>query len=205
MLHFLHRHPLHPYAAELIATFSLTLGVTLSLAGPSALTTPVTAALIVGMFVYTIGPISGAHINPAVTFGMLSVRKIGPVEAVKYILAQCFGAILAMGVASLLLGGDLPQLAVDDSLGVLIAEVIGAAILVFGVSAVAFGKIGESATGAVVGGSLLAGIAIASTGSLGILNPAVAMGLNALSLFYLAGPLLGGLLGAQIYRWLVKG
>lgn len=44
---------------------------------------------------YAVGPISGCHINPAVTLGMLSVKKITLEEAIRYWIAQCVGAILA--------------------------------------------------------------------------------------------------------------
>ncbi|MDA0162996.1 aquaporin Z [Solirubrobacter ginsenosidimutans] len=47
---------------------------------------------------YAIGPISGCHINPAVTVGLLVSRKIEISEAVRYWIAQVLGAIVAAGV-----------------------------------------------------------------------------------------------------------
>lgn len=44
--------------------------------------------------VYAIGPISGCHINPAVTIGALIARAITPIKAVFYIAAQAVGAVL---------------------------------------------------------------------------------------------------------------
>jgi aquaporin Z len=44
--------------------------------------------------VYTIGPISGCHINPAVTAGMLLTKKIGLRDAIIYMVAQIAGALL---------------------------------------------------------------------------------------------------------------
>ncbi|GGG92030.1 aquaporin Z [Silvibacterium dinghuense] len=44
---------------------------------------------------YAIGPISGCHINPAVTLGLLVARKIGVKDAVGYVIAQIVGAIIA--------------------------------------------------------------------------------------------------------------
>jgi aquaporin Z len=44
---------------------------------------------------YAIGPISGCHVNPAVTAGLLVTRRIAPLDAFAYIVAQCAGAILA--------------------------------------------------------------------------------------------------------------
>jgi len=45
--------------------------------------------------VYAIGPISGCHINPAVTLGLLLTRKIAPQRAGGYVIAQVVGAIAA--------------------------------------------------------------------------------------------------------------
>ncbi|PYP86663.1 MAG: aquaporin Z [Candidatus Angelobacter sp. Gp1-AA117] len=45
--------------------------------------------------VYTVGPISGCHLNPAVTFGMLLSRRISSVQAAGYMVAQVAGGVLA--------------------------------------------------------------------------------------------------------------
>jgi len=55
--------------------------------------------LSVFMAAMTIGHISGCHINPAVTVGLLAAGKVSVIRAVFYIIAQCVGA--AAGVASL--------------------------------------------------------------------------------------------------------
>ena len=47
---------------------------------------------------YAIGPISGCHINPAVTLGLLVSRRIALAEAIRYWAAQVVGAIVAAGV-----------------------------------------------------------------------------------------------------------
>src|SRR3954462_1689697 len=47
---------------------------------------------------YAVGPISGCHINPAVTLGILVARRISPSEAVRYWVAQVLGAVIAAGV-----------------------------------------------------------------------------------------------------------
>src|SRR6266446_3555829 len=48
--------------------------------------------------VYAIGPISGCHINPAVTLGLLLSKKMDARYAVGYFVAQVVGAIVAAGV-----------------------------------------------------------------------------------------------------------
>ena len=83
------------YFAEFFGAFVLSLVVGLSVSGQFPIVTPVLAGLTLGLFVYTIGVISGCHINPAVTVGLLSIGKIKMNEAAKYIVAQLLGGILA--------------------------------------------------------------------------------------------------------------
>jgi aquaporin Z len=59
--------------------------------------------------VYAIGPISGCHINPAVTLGVLLSKKMNPRYAPGYLVAQVIGAILAAGILLLIAkGGPAP-------------------------------------------------------------------------------------------------
>lgn len=188
------------YVAELIATFTLTLALSFSLLFTFPLSTALIAALVVGVFVYTIGSLSGAHINPAVTLGMWTIQKIDTKDALLYIAAQLIGAGLATTLV-LSLTATIPMVGAESP-QIMFGEVLGTFLLVFGVSAVASEKVPAAATGLTVGGSLLVGILIASPLSGGILNPAVAFGLGAASLSYILGPLLGGALGAVVYRYL---
>ena len=55
--------------------------------------------------VYAIGPISGCHINPAVTVGILMSKKMDPKYAGGYIVAQILGAIVAAGLLLLIVKG----------------------------------------------------------------------------------------------------
>src|SRR2546422_11214902 len=55
--------------------------------------------------VYTIGPISGCHINPAVTVGLLLSKKMDARYAVGYVVSQVVGAIVAAGVLLLIAQG----------------------------------------------------------------------------------------------------
>jgi len=68
-----------------------------------------------------------------------------------------------------------------------------------------YGKVSDHMSGLVVGGSLLLGILIASmAGSLGILNPAVALALNSLTVLYLFAPVVGSIAGFQLYKYLAS-
>src|SRR5690348_854076 len=90
------------YFAELVGTFVLVfIGVgSAVLAGGHIGFAGVALAFGLSLLamVYTIGPISGCHINPAVTFGVWLSRRIGAKDAIAYVIAQVIGAILAAGV-----------------------------------------------------------------------------------------------------------
>ncbi len=192
------------YVAELLGTFTLTLAVSLSIMAQFPLPTPVVAGMTLGLFVYTIGAISGAHINPAVTIALASIKKIKPSDAVLYIIFQIAGAALAMLVSRELMGAS-PEIMAVDSWKVATAEAIGAFILVFGVSSVVHENVEEDLSGIVIGSSLLLGIMLTAGLSNGVLNPAVAIGIGSVSAAYLLAPVGGALVAAWLYRWLAKG
>ncbi len=197
------KHSFPKYAAELLGAFALTLAVTLSVTSAEfALATPIVAGLTLGLFVYTVGTISGAHINPAVTIALATIRKISPVDALAYVVAQVAGALLAMWVAKTYGGGFDPALMVANTPRVGLAEAMGAFTLVFGISAVVHGKVHSAASGLVIGGSLMLGILVASVASNGVLNPAVAIGIGSVSPMYLLAPVVGGVAAAWAYVFL---
>jgi aquaporin Z len=92
--------------AEGLGTFVLVLGGvgTAVLTGDLAGTLGIALAFGLSLLVlfYVIGPISGCHVNPAVTLGLLFCRKIAPAHAVGYVVAQCAGAILGAAAVWLL-------------------------------------------------------------------------------------------------------
>jgi aquaporin Z len=103
------------YGAEFIGTFSLVLfgcGSAViagtSRVGPSGIGI-LGIAMAFGFAVvamsYAIGGISGCHINPAVTIGVLTAGKMKAKDAVGYIVAQCLGAILGAAVLYLIASG----------------------------------------------------------------------------------------------------
>ncbi len=190
------------YAAEFFGAFALAFAVLLSLAGQSPLPTPVVAALTLGLFVYTIGHISGAHMNPAVTVGLWSIGKIRLQEAIGYIVAQLGGGALAYFLAYNGLNMNL-SLAGGLNAAVFFAEALGTMLFAFGIASVAYGRAPSALSGIVVGGSLLLGIMVAAgIGSNGILNPAVALALKSANIIYALGPVLGAIAGFQLFKLL---
>ena len=97
------------YIAELVGTFVLVFGGVGSavLAGSHIGFAGISAAFGLSLLamVYTIGPISGCHVNPAVTLGVFLVKKINARDAGAYVVAQVIGAILASAVIVLIAKG----------------------------------------------------------------------------------------------------
>src|SRR6185437_12698166 len=98
------------YAAECIGTFMLVAvgpGAAMVAASTHAFgQTGIALAfgLVVAMCVASLGHLSGAHINPAVTVGFWSVRRFPTRDVVPYIVAQCAGAIAASAILVWILG-----------------------------------------------------------------------------------------------------
>jgi aquaporin Z len=97
------------YFAEFLGTFVLVFGGVGSavLAGTKIGFAGIALAFGLSLLamVYTIGPISGCHINPAVTFGVFLARKIGAKDAVGYAIAQILGAVIAAALVLFIAAG----------------------------------------------------------------------------------------------------
>jgi aquaporin Z len=98
-----------PYLAELLGTFVLVFAGVGSAVLAGAKIGNVGIALAFGLallaMVYTIGPISGCHINPAVTLGLLLHGRIRTAVACGYVVAQVTGSIIAAGLLLLVARG----------------------------------------------------------------------------------------------------
>jgi aquaporin Z len=113
------------YLAELVGTLALVLvgcaAITISGFGgafPLAIL-PIGLAfgLTVTAMAYGIGPISGAHVNPAVTVAMWAAGRMEARDAVSYIVAQCIGAVIGAGILALILKGRAGGYNLADGLG----------------------------------------------------------------------------------------
>lgn len=187
------------YLAEFVGTFALAYAVSLSLAGNFPVPTPVMAALTLGIFVYTVGHISGCHLNPAITIGALSINKIKLKDAVCYLVAQFLGAGLAWYLSDQVVARA--ALTVTDGPWVFLAEGLGAFFFAFGVASVIYGKAPKDLYGVVVGSSLLIGISFSALmNANGVLNPAVAFAIGSFGTMYVLGPIVGASLGMWAYK-----
>jgi aquaporin Z len=103
---------MNKYFAELVGTFVLVFGGVGSAVFAGSHIGFVGISMAFGLsllaMVYTIGPISGCHVNPAVTLGVFLVRKIGAKDAAAYMVAQVIGAVIAAGLI-LFIANGLPD------------------------------------------------------------------------------------------------
>ncbi|MDQ3703638.1 MAG: aquaporin [Chloroflexota bacterium] len=171
--------------------------------------------LALSIAITALGPISGAHFNPAVTISLLVARKISPLLALLYILGQLIGGV----AACLVLGMVLPRSVWEPfSLGTPGVATIGIgqavlleAVLTFFLVVAVFGtavdarapKIGGFGVGLTVFVDILVGGPF--TG--GVMNPARAISPAIVSgawndawWIYWVGPILGGILAALLYK-----
>jgi len=221
-------------AAECVGTFVLVfagLG-TAVLAGREVGNVGIAFAFGLSLLVmaYAIGPISGCHINPAVTLGLLLRRRLAAGEAVGYWIAQIVGAIIAAAVVLMIAKGrpggysaGVGGLGANGygahspdgySLGAGFAsEIVLTAFLVFTVLA-ATDRLAETAFAGIPIGFVLVlihlvGIPVTnlSVNPARSIGPAIFVGgwaINQLWLFIVA-PLIGGVLGAIVHAVLFSG
>jgi len=180
-----------------VAIFSVASGVGLPFF--NALTSGLTLAILT----LVLGSASGAQLNPAVTFGLWTLKKIQTTQAVAYISAQLLGGVVAWALIEALIVSNLDHSAtwgLDKR--VLAAEALGTFVFTFGVAAAVYNTYEGGKLAATIGGSFALGVIIASIVSSGFLNPAVAIGFNSISWAYAVGPLLGSALGMGTYSLL---
>jgi aquaporin NIP len=152
-------------AAEFIGTFSLvfagTGAIIVNEASDGAVThvgVALTFGLVVLAMIYTVGDISGAHLNPAVSLGFFAARRFQLREVIPYIMSQCAGAFAASGILRLLfprdatLGATLPAGSAAQSF---VLELILTAILMFVILSVSTGAAEKGITAGIAVGSVI--------------------------------------------------
>jgi glycerol uptake facilitator protein len=220
------------YVAELLGTLLLvfaicTVGVLYIATSANAQTGSdfAVVGLLYGFILFaliiTFGAASGGHFNPVVTLGAAILRRIDPVDAAVYILAQLSGGVLgALLVKGLFLdegrashygAASISPILGHEYLGAIV-EGIGAFILVLAVCAVAFNPRARREWA-----PLAIGLALAIDGFLfvpltgGAINPARWFGPALIGNHfggtwpYLVGPIVGAILAAVVYRFVIAG
>jgi MIP family channel proteins len=208
------------FAAEFIGIFALVFvgGASIMAAHQSnnpngLLIAAIAHGVILALMVTATMRISG-HLNPAVTLGFLVTRRIEPVMAVVYIIAQLLGAVVAAyalkGIfpaevaAATRLGGQ--SIALDLSAGqAILCEFIATFFLTFVVFGTAVDpqapKVGGFAIGLTVTADILAigTLTGASMNPARSFGPAIASGVMEAQSIYWIGPILGSICAALLY------
>lgn len=208
------------YIAEFVGTAMLTLiacGVAVVVG--DVITTSLAFGLVIVAMAYSIGNVSGCHINPAVSFGMFIAGKMKFSECCKYVVAQILGAILGTVLLGVCLGsfkalgangfGGIDQLATNAWIALLV-ECLLTFVFVTVILGVTDKKENGHATGIVIGLTLtlvhLFGIPFTGTS----VNPARSLApalfgdaISQVWVFILA-PLVGALLAGLFYKHVLK-
>jgi len=203
--------------AEAIGTFCLvfagTAAIVVDAAGGGV--THVGVSMVFGLVVFAmiaaVGDVSGAHINPAVTFGFWLAGRFPATRVAGYVVSQIVGGCLASGVVHLLfpldatLGATRPSGPVGQAWAL---EVVLTAILMYLILAVSSGgrekgiTAGLAIGGMVTLGALLGGpVSGASMNPVRSLAPAVVSGRLDHLWIYLTAPLVGAALAVVACRY----
>ena len=168
-------------------------------------------AFVVIAMIFSLGHLSGAHINPAVTIAFWSVGRFPARELFPYVLAQCTGGVLAALTLRAVLGkaggmgATVPHIGIWQSL---VIETLFSFVLMFVIMAVATDDrvvdgFAALAVGLTVGFCALLGpMTGSSINPARSLGPALAGGGWVGHWVYWAGPIAGMLLGARTYNLL---
>lgn len=179
----------------------------------------------VAVVVYGFGPVSGAHINPAVTVSLAVTRRFRWAEVVPYVLAQLAGGV----VGGLLIVAVFGSRAVDLGLGAtslaggvpywqgIVAEALGTFVLLYAVMALAVDSRAPLGwAGLMIGLAVAAAILLIGPQTGGSLNPARTVGpYLTLAIFggsvpwsdlgvYVVGPLVGAVAAVLLYGYVAQ-
>jgi MIP family channel proteins len=181
--------------------------------------------------VYVAGPISGGHLNPAVTLGLASIGVTPWSEVPVYLAGEMVGAFLGAVIVyyhylphwgltedpGLKLAVFSTGPAVRSTVSNLISEIVGTFMLVFGILAIGSGQV-PTGLGALIVGLLIVSIGLSLGGTTGYaINPARDLGPRiahfilpipgkgdsdwAYSWIPVIGPIIGGVIGALAYQY----
>ncbi|MGH9460161.1 MAG: aquaporin [Vicinamibacteria bacterium] len=205
------------YVAETIGTFALVFAGTTAIVINelnggiiSHVGVALTFGLVVMAMIHSVGDVSGAHLNPAVTLGFWASGRLPQREIAPYVLSQCAGAVAAsltvrfLFVESRTLGATLPA---GDPSQSFFLEIVLAFIMMFVILGVSTGAkdkgllAGVAVGGAVALGALFGGpISGASMNPARSLAPALVSGHVHALWIYLTAPVLGSFLAVGACR-----
>jgi aquaporin NIP len=200
--------PMKKWMAEFLGTFALVFAGTGAIVINNASNGVITHAgialtfgLVVMAMIYTVGDVSGAHLNPAVSIGFAVARRFGWRELPGYIAAQLAGAFAASGLLALLFPADKSlgvTLPAGPALQSFILETVLTFLLMLVILSVSTGAKEKGITAGIAIGAVIALEAMfagpicgASMNPARSIAPAVVGGHLQFLWIYIAGPILG--------------
>ena len=223
------------YIAEFIGTLVLVVmgcgtamlvGCNAALGGGYVLTALAFGLVIVGM-AYCVGNISGCHINPAVSLGVLISGGMSFKDFIAYIIAQCAGAFAGAGILFAIFDlGEVTDMTGgfgsnglagvgDNAIAGLLVEIVLTFIFVLTILGVTSKKAGHGSFAGVVIGFTLTLVHILGIGLTGTsVNPARSFGPALMAMIdgnadpmgalwvFIVGPFVGAALAALVYKFL---
>jgi len=163
------------------------------------------AAIALGAVVLAFNSVSEPQLNPALTVGLWSARKISTLKAILFIALQLLGGAIAYWLYIYFIKTHLPSTAGHYNARVMISEAVGTFVFVIGWSAAVAQKYTGLRLAATIGGAFAVGLIIASlsTTGFGLINPALALSVHSWGWStYVAGPVIGGVVGVNFYHYL---
>ena len=197
--------------------------------GGGYILTALAFGLVIVAMAYSIGNISGCHINPAVSLGVLLSGGMSAKEFVGYVIAQILGACAGSGVLAVIFGlggvtdmtggfGSNGLAGVNGSAGAgLVVEIVLTFVFVMAILGVTSKSAGHGSFGGLVIGLTLVLVHILGIGLTGTsvnparsIGPAIAAAISGNSSplaclwVFIVGPLVGAALAAVVYKALEK-
>jgi aquaporin Z len=185
--------------------------------------------LAVVVMAYAIGPISGCHINPAISIAMLAAGKLSLQDTIGYVIAQVLGAVAGAGILYLILSGRAGFTGLGDyglgsngwgegylgnysTTSAFVTELVMTTIFLLVIFATTSRQGNPNMAGLAIGVTLVLIhlVAIPVTGTsvnpARSIGPAIFAGSKALSQIWLfiVAPIAGGLLAAVIWKGLLE-
>ena len=174
--------------------------------GTAAWYTSLSAGLALGVIVALFGRFSGAHVNPAITIGLWTLKKIDAATAIVFVSTQMLAGAISMLLYSYLTGERLAMTGHAGFSGrMFIAEMIGSVIFGVGVAMAATRELKEGFASFTIGASLALGSMVASIAAPGFLNPAIALADNAWDKTVVIAPIIGITIGLNLYYYAFEG
>ncbi len=159
------------------------------------------AGLMLAVATYIFHESTGAHFNPAITIALWTARRVTFLVAVSYVIVQLLGGYLASILYRYFANTHLQNIGGHFTWKIFVAEAVGTIVFTLGIAATIYTRYTVGTVALFSGISYMIGILVTTAGNaaLGLLNPAIALGVKAWTSAYVLGPIVGAIIGINLY------